>query len=130
MLAAYYYDLARQAAKYNEPGARDIIVVEVSPSGNLVGDPKTFAVPFGNWWSPRWLPNGRGIVVVGGDGNVWRIPLDPNAQPVNLTKDDPNSVWRYKLSPDGRYIAYPSERQQGSSIWLLKLVEPLVDYDN
>ncbi len=129
MLAAYYYDSAR-AEMHNEPGGRDLIVFEVSPSGNLVGEPRSYAVPSGHWWGPRWLPNGRGIIVVGGDGNVWRIPLDPNARPVDLTKDDPNSVWRYKLSPDGRYIAYPSERQQGSSIWLMNLAEPLGNNDN
>lgn len=123
-IAAYHYDPTR-AAKHIEPGGRDLIVMEVTASGDLVGEPKAYAVPSGHWWGPRWLPDGRRILVVGNDGNLWLIPLDPGARPVDLTLDDPNSLWRYHLSPDGRTVAYPSERQRGSSIWLLKLREPL-----
>jgi Tol biopolymer transport system component len=129
MLAAYHYDSAR-AELHTKPVGRDLIVLEVTPSGNVVGQPRSYAVPSGHWWGPQWLPDGRRIVVVGDDGNLWLIPLDPSARPVDLTKDDPNSVWRFKLSPDGQFVAYPSERQQGGSIWLMNLKEPLGGNDN
>lgn len=81
-------------------------------------------------WNPRWLSDGQAVLVNAMDGNVWMIPLDPSARPVALTQDDPNGAWgRFRLSPDGRYIAYSSERQRGSSIWLMKLKQPLTNND-
>jgi Tol biopolymer transport system component len=124
-MAAGHFD--RSIGYHFDPLGRDLIVFEVRPSGEIRGEPRRYSVPAGTWWNPRWLPNGRGILVNGLDANVWLIPLDPNARPVAITQDDPNSVWLYKLSPDGRYIAYPGERELGSSIWLLKLEEPLRD---
>jgi Tol biopolymer transport system component len=124
-MAAYHFDPARSSVNDWDPAGRDLIVLEVNPSGELVGEPSRYVVPAGHWWYPWWLPDGRGILVNGMDGNVWLIPLDRAAWPVAITQDDPNTVWRFRLSPDGRYIAYPSERHQGSSIWLLNLEEPL-----
>jgi hypothetical protein len=69
-------------------------------------------------------------LVNGIDGNIWLIPLDPNARPVAITQDEPRGVWLYRLSPDGRYIAYPRERDLTTSIWLLKLKEPLIHDDD
>ncbi len=115
-LAAYHFDRALSPDDWESEG-RNLLIVEVSSSGEATGEPRTFRVPPGHWWSPRWLPDSRGIVTVGVDGNVWLIPLDPSARPVALTQDDPNSVWRYSLSPDGRTIAYSSEMPTGSSIW-------------
>jgi Tol biopolymer transport system component len=124
-IAAYRYD-----PKRFYPEGRDLIVFDVTPSNEFKGPVRAFAVPPGHWWAPQWLPDGSGILVTGIDGNIWLILLDPSARPVNLTRDDPNIVWRFRLSPDGRYIAYPSERPQGSSIWLMNLKEPLVSHDN
>jgi Tol biopolymer transport system component len=129
MLAAYHHGSARTTIP-TEPEARNLIVLEVTPSGNVVGQPRSYDVPSGHWWGPQWLPDSRSISVVGNDGNLWLIPLDPSARPVDLTEDDPNSAWRFQLSPDGRHVAYPSERQQGGSIWLMNLKEPLANNGN
>lgn len=99
----------------------DIVVVEVTASGEIVGQPRNLDVPPWWWWSPQWLPDARGIVVVGADGDLWLIPLDPFARPVALTEDDPNSTWAFVLSPDGRHLAYASEFLRGGSIWRLDL---------
>jgi Tol biopolymer transport system component len=124
-MAAYHFDPTRSIGNDFDPVGRDLIVFEVRPSGEIVGEPRRYSVPAGHWWNPRWLPDGQAVLVNGLDANVWLIPLDPNARPLAITQDDPNGAWSYKLSPDGRYIAYSSGRQLGSSIWLLKLEEPL-----
>jgi hypothetical protein len=73
------------------------------------------------WWNLRWLPDSRGILATGMDGNVWLIPVDPDASPVCLTRDDPNVSWNFVVSPDGRHIAYHVVVPRGSSIWRVDL---------
>jgi hypothetical protein len=48
---------------------------------------------------------------------VVRI-ADPD-HPTLLTRDDPHSVWGHALSPDGKYVIYPSERLTGSAVWMV-----------
>jgi len=104
----------------------DIVLVEVATSGEIIGEPRYLDVPPDWWWGPQWLPDSRGIVVSGVDANVWLIPLDPSANPVALTQDEPDDIWRdFVLSPDGRHIAYVSEFLRGSSIWRLDLGDAL-----
>ena len=81
------------------------------------------------WFVTQWLPDESGFLVLGMgaeglmDTNVWLISLDPRVAPVALTADDPQSVWNFRLSPDGRYVAYSSETQLGGSIWKVDLGE-------
>lgn len=124
-IAAYHFDPTAASGNDWRPEGRDLITLKVSPSGERVGDLGRRSVPGGHWWSLQWLPDGRGILAVGMDANVWLVPLDAEGRPVNLTQDDSNSAYNYRLSPDGRWIAYASGRQTGSSVWLLKLKEPL-----
>ena len=102
----------------------DMVLVEVTASGEIIGQPRNLDVPTW-WWSPQWLPDARGIVVVGADGELWLIPLDPVARPVALTQDHPNSTWEFVLSPDGRYIACASLVREAGSIWRLDLGDAL-----
>lgn len=124
-IAVYYFDPRRSTGKNWDPVGRDLVVLEVDREGKLVGTPRSYSIPAGHWWNPRWLPDGRKILVSGMDGNVWLVPLEQGARPVAITGDDPNGVWIYQLSPDGRNIAYPSSVQRESSIWLLELEQPL-----
>jgi Tol biopolymer transport system component len=126
-IAIYYFDPWRSSGDDFDPVGRDLLVLNVNSSGGIVGEPRSCSIPAGHWWSPRWLRDGRKILAVGLDGNVWLIPLEQGARPVAITQDDPNHVWSFELSPDGRYIAYPSSAQRGSSIWLLELEEPLIN---
>ncbi|MHC4235140.1 MAG: TolB-like translocation protein, partial [Planctomycetota bacterium] len=82
------------------------------------------------WWSPRWLPNGRGLLVQGEDGNVWRISNEPGVRPVAITEDlPPGSVWDFRVSPDGSSIAYARYISHGSSIWRVDLRHTLADIE-
>ncbi len=124
-IAVYYFDPTRSTGKGWDPAGRDLVVLEVDLDGRIVGTPRSYSIPAGQGWNPRWLPDGRKILLSGMDGNVWLVPLEQGARPVAVTGDDPNGVWMYQLSPDGRYIAYPSSVQRESSIWLLELEAPL-----
>jgi hypothetical protein len=117
------------ALAYAEPGQvldYDIGVVALASNGRVTGDPAVFD-PVTKWWfDARWAPDGLSLLVVGMaaqslmDTDVWMVPLQPGAQAVALTQDDPNSVWGFTLSPDGRHIAYASERTLGASIWRIE----------
>jgi Tol biopolymer transport system component len=54
----------------------------------------------------RWLPSGRGLVAMvteGGADNLWELPLDgsPRRQLTRFTED---SIFRFDISRDGRYV--------------------------
>ncbi len=126
-IACYHFDPSLSSRSDWDPAGRDLVVLELDPSGGIAGKPQAYSIPAGHWWSPRWHPDGRKILVVGIDGNIWLIPLERGARPVAITQDEPNGVWTFHLSPDGRSIAYPVSIQRGSSIWFLELEEPLAN---
>jgi hypothetical protein len=110
----------------------DVLVVEVSESGDLVGEPRLLPMDGGPrfWWSLQWLPNGEHFLVVGldqgvVDTDVWLVSTDPAVPPVATTEDLQESVWNFFLSPDGRHIALESDMPRGPSIWRVDLGEVL-----
>ena len=99
-----------------------VALQEISPSGEPVGDLRYVGGPSLSWWNLRWLPDSRGVLAVGWDDhNVWLFPTDPSEPPVCVTQDDPEGVYQFVLSPDGRHIVYPSWVPRGSSVWLVDL---------
>jgi len=118
----------RMPENQESPGfpSPELIVLEFDSAGNVIGEPAVLTPPDMYWWSPHWLPNGRGLLVVGNDGNIWRVSLDAGVRPVPVTGDLSDSVWWFKISPDGRSIAYTKNILQGSSIWRVDLGEALV----
>jgi hypothetical protein len=119
--ASHYYGDGTETAHVR---AR-VMYIAVSPAGELVGGPRHVGEPMGSYWNNVWLPDSRGILANGADGNVWLMPVDPAQSPVALTADDPNDLWNFVLSPDGRHIAYGSRTSRGSSLWLVDLSEAL-----
>jgi dipeptidyl aminopeptidase/acylaminoacyl peptidase len=93
-----------------------------------MGKPTVLDAPDGLWWwSPRWLPDGRALLVQGEDGNVWRISSRPGIRPVEVTEALPpnNEVWDFQISPDGRFMAYGRSIFRGSSIWRIGMGDAL-----
>jgi hypothetical protein len=128
-------DGKRIAVAYRPPGREemDVAVVDVAPSGELTGEPRILELAGGPkwWWDTQWLPDGSGFTILGmgaegmWDTDVWLVSLDPETPPFPMTREEPGSIWGYVLSPDGRYIAYPTEVPRGSSLWLIDLGEVL-----
>jgi Tol biopolymer transport system component len=95
----------------------------VSASGEPVGDLHYVSERSGSWWNLRWLPDGRGVLANGLDGNVWLFPVDQREKAVCLTQDESEAVFEFVLAPDGRHIVYPRSMPRGSSIWMVDLGE-------
>ncbi|PYS57787.1 MAG: hypothetical protein DMF74_25150, partial [Acidobacteria bacterium] len=58
----------------------------------------------------RWTPEGSGLAYAArqqGVGNIWVQPLDGSA-PKQLTHWNPNPIFSFGWSPDGKWLAYAS----------------------
>ena len=66
-------------------------------------------------WAPQWLPDDSGLVLLiimdkrEDVPDLAHLSLRDGSRPIVLTRDDPNEIWSFYVSPDGRSIAYPSE---------------------
>jgi Tol biopolymer transport system component len=102
-----------------------IIVLDLTPDGQRVQARRTFDTGASYWYESQWLPDDNAVAVLAGyEGlrtHVLLVPLREGETPINLTRDDPAPKWGFSLSPDGRYIAYPSEVWQGGTIWTMEL---------
>jgi hypothetical protein len=76
------------------------------------------------------MPDSQSFLVLGGESGdqVWLVSLRPDQPPVNLTLEEPGSVWSYLPSPDGRYIAVSPWVGSGGAIWSVDLDEILKEY--
>lgn len=116
-------------ASYLDQG---ILVADVDERGRLAAAPVRVDVPAAYFWELRWTPDDRAVTLVGMasdrivDSAIWLVPVDPAGTSVALTGDDHRPTYGYALSPDGRFLAYPPEKQLGSSIWLVDLGADLV----
>ncbi|KPK76542.1 MAG: hypothetical protein AMS25_17315 [Gemmatimonas sp. SM23_52] len=118
-------DVYRRSSPSGNPvGVLELLVFEVNTSGEVVGEPTVLDTPDDVWWwSPRWLPNGQGLLVQDEVCDVWRISSEPGVRPVKITGDFPSNhlVCDFRISPDGQFIAYPRTIFRGSSIWRVDL---------
>jgi dipeptidyl aminopeptidase/acylaminoacyl peptidase len=101
-----------------------VAFLQLSPSGGANGDLRYASEPLLSWWNLRWLPDSRGVLATGWeDSNVCFFPVDPSENSVCLTEDEPDAVWDFVISPDGRHIVYPRRVFRGSTIWMVDLGE-------
>ena len=112
-----------------ETNTWDLLLVEFDGSGEVIGEPRVMDLP-GIWYDLRWMPDSQSFLVLGGESGdqVWLVSLRPGQPPVNLTLEEPGSVWSYRVSPDGRYVAVSPEVGSGGSIWSVDLDEILKEY--
>jgi Tol biopolymer transport system component len=103
-----------------------VLVIEVASTAQPSLPPRLIETGLLSGWNIKWLPDGQGVTVLGivGQGRttaIWLISLREGEAPVNLTRDEPSTMWTYSLSPDGRYVGYPAEMARGSAIWRIDL---------
>jgi hypothetical protein len=64
--------------------------------------------------SPAWSPDGRQILYVSntesayGTGSLWRVALEPGAEPVRVRQEETSWRARPDWSPDGRRVTWSS----------------------
>lgn len=99
--------------------AGDAVFARVTAHGRAT-DVRRVPVDAEYWYEPRWLPDNSGVTVIAGrGGNAWVafVPTAPGQATRNISGDDRGPTWGHELSPDGRYVAYPSEVWRGSTVW-------------
>jgi len=114
--------LATGARPLSDSSGQPAIIVEFTPTGDVVGEPRVLRGLPESWWNLTWLPNGESFLVV--DGDVWLVSLEPGVAPVNLT-DEESLTWSFSLSPDGQYIAVSPEVRRGGAFWRLDFSDAL-----
>lgn len=104
---------------------QDLALIEISAEGRVVGEPRILDAGAVWWWGTRWLPDDRGVLLVGQstmtDADIWLVSLDVDSAPARLTRDETYPMWVYILSPDGKHIAYALDIPRGNSIWRVDL---------
>jgi len=105
------------------PSARGVFL-DISPSGQVVGEPRYVGDTMVAYWSLAWLPDDRGTLAIGMDAEVWFLPAGPGEGAARLTADDAGEIWDFLLAPDGRHIAYGTRIPRGGSIWRVDLDVP------
>jgi Tol biopolymer transport system component len=127
--AAFSHDGSRLVVQ-DMTDYRRMVLLNLSADGRTVQRQRTIDTGGVYWYEPRWLPEDDAVaLLVGYEGtrtHVVLVPLRDGESPIVLTRDDPASKWGFVLSPDGRYIAYPGEVWQGSSVWTMDLAPTVV----
>jgi serine/threonine protein kinase len=87
------------------PNSGQIVIVPVSGGVPV----QTLEAPGIDWHSgPQWLDDGRSIAYVRNDAGVYNILKQPVAggPPVALTQLTEGTIFNYRVSPDGRWLAW------------------------
>ena len=88
--------------------------------------PARWVVEPGICWHPTWLPSAAGVLefcenATGTRTWVSRIPATGPATPLTVTQRETAIFWDYTMSPDGKYVAVPAERNSGINLWRVDL---------
>lgn len=84
-------------------------------------------------YEPVWTRDGTAVFYLRAENSwtrmdVWRYPLRADEPPQNVTQGEPGMFWGFELSPDGRSVAIPEERNRGSTLWRVDLEQAAVVY--
>jgi hypothetical protein len=120
----------RQLSMYSAQAPRQLQVFRFSESGSLQGAPLQLTLPFEYFYETFWLPDGSGMTMIAQPTGSTTAEIavvkfaEPNA-PIYPAKSEPVNKWGHALSPDGRFISYPSEKPNGSAIYAISLSDVL-----
>jgi Tol biopolymer transport system component len=87
------------------------------------GVTRTLACPQQPCEPSDWSPDGRYLVVTGGSGDIWTVPLERAAPPQKLL-GEAFAERDARISPDGRWLAYVSDESGRPEVSVRSLSAP------
>ncbi|HXV78072.1 MAG TPA: protein kinase [Candidatus Polarisedimenticolaceae bacterium] len=110
-------------------GGLNIWRVPVAADGRPVGAPQQLTTGAGQDIQASLAPDGDRLVftVLSQNADLWRLPVDPGtgavtgeAEPIVVsTREDSRGAW----SPDGRRLAFNSDRDGTMNVWIHSLAD-------
>jgi len=89
---------------------------------NLVGTPRSYHYP-------GWSPDGKYLTYILGMGekmlSLWAVPVAGDAQPVAVVQppSQRSNIYGYRISPDGRLVAYISDESGQNELYITTFPE-------
>jgi len=89
---------------------------------NLVGAPRSYRYP-------GWSPDGKYLTYILGMGekmlSLWAVPVVGDAQPVPVVQppSQRSNIYGYRISPDGRQVAYISDESGQNELYITTFPE-------
>lgn len=110
-------------------GGMNLWRIAVGSDGTPEGPPRQITTGAGQDLHPAVSPDGSRLAfaILAQNGDLWRLPLEPGrwapagpAEPLVVTTREEN---RGAPSPDGRWVAFNSDRAGEMNLWLLSLAD-------
>jgi dipeptidyl aminopeptidase/acylaminoacyl peptidase len=99
----------RVSAVVRTMGRAELVVVPAGGGAELVlsGDPDVPGAHPAGGGAHCWTPDGAGLVYVGREGGLWRVPAGGGtASPVGPGPEDGAELWSPAVSPDGATLVW------------------------
>jgi eukaryotic-like serine/threonine-protein kinase len=93
------------------------------------GDEKTLPLDQNNYHSPEWSPDGKYLTYLWGDGektvSLWAVPVAAGAKPFTVVQppSPQSNIYTYRVSPDGKWVAYESDESGTDEIYIATFPE-------
>ena len=78
---------------------------------------------------PAWSPDGKYVTYLWGDGekqvSLWIVPVSEGSKPVAIVQppSSQSNIYDYRVSPDGRWVAYSSDESGQRELYLTTFPE-------
>lgn len=93
------------------------------------GAEKTLVADQQNYHNPGWSPDGKYITYLWGEGeknvSLWMRPANGDGKPVAIVRPPSaqSNLYAYRISPDGRWVAYVSDESGQIEVYLTSFPE-------
>ncbi len=93
------------------------------------GSEKTLIGEQNNYHDPAWSPDGKFVTYLWGDGekfvSLWMRPVDGSAKAVAIVQppSPQSSIRKYRVSPDGHWVAYQSDESGQVELYITSFPE-------
>jgi eukaryotic-like serine/threonine-protein kinase len=105
-------------------------VVEIrSKAADGSGQEKTVIPVKTGYHYPAWSPDGKYVSYLWGDGekqvSLWIVPVTGDSKPVAIVQPPSaqSNIYDYRVSPDGRWVAYSSDESGQREVYLTTFPE-------